>query len=90
MARHLIALDANAFQYPNGYVLELRPTTPQPTYERLVFHVDRASFQVTRTAIIDAHNNTNRFDFLRPQVNLDIPESTFRWTPPAGTSIVTP
>jgi len=83
-------LDANAFQYPNGYVLELRPTTPQPTYERLVFYVDRASFQVTRTAIIDAHNNTNRFDFLRPQVNLDIPESTFRWTPPAGTSIVTP
>lgn len=83
-------LDASAFQYPNGYVLELRPTTPQPTYERIVFYVDRTSFQVTRTAIIDARNNTNRFDFIHPRVNLDIPESTFRWTPPAGTSIVRP
>ena len=83
-------LDANQFRFPNGYVLELRPTTPQPTYERIVFYVDRASFQVVRTAVIDAQGNQNRFDFANPQVNLNVPETTFRWSPPAGTSIVRP
>ena len=83
-------LDANQFRFPNGYVLELRPTTPQPTYERIVFYVDRASFQVVRTAVIDAQGNQNRFDFSDPQVNLNIPLTTFRWSPPAGTSIVRP
>jgi outer membrane lipoprotein carrier protein len=83
-------LDANQFQYPAGYVLEARPTTPQPTYERIVFYVDRATFQVTRTALIDAQGNTNRIDFRNPQVNLEVPDSTFNWSPPAGTSIVRP
>ena len=83
-------LDANQFRFPNGYVLELRPTTPQPTYERIVFYVDRASFQVVRTAVIDAQGNQNRFDFSNPQVNLNIPLTTFRWSPPPGTSIVRP
>ena len=83
-------LDANQFRFPNGYVLELRPTTPQPTYERIVFYVDRASYQVVRTAVIDAQGNQNRFDFSNPQVNLNIPLTTFRWSPPAGTSIVRP
>ena len=83
-------LDASQFQYPTGYVLEARPTTPQPTYERIVFYVDRATFQVTRTALIDAQGNTNRIDFRNPRVNLEVPDSTFNWTPPAGTSIVRP
>lgn len=83
-------LDANQFRFPNGYVLELRPTAPQPTYERIVFYVDRASYQVVRTAVIDAQGNQNRFDFSNPQVNLNIPLTTFRWSPPAGTSIVRP
>lgn len=83
-------LDANQFQYPSGYVLEARPTTPQPTYERVVFYVDRASFQVTRTALIDAQGNTNRIEFRNPQVNLDVPESTFAWRPPANVRIIRP
>ncbi len=83
-------LDANQFQYPNGYVLELRPTSPQPTYERIVFYVDRTTFQVARTVVIDAQGNRNQFTFTRPQVNVDVPDSTFNWTPPAGTSIVRP
>jgi len=83
-------LDATQFRFPNGYVLELRPTTPQPTYERIVFYVDRASYQVARTAVIDAQGNQNRFDFTNPRVNLNLAETTFRWSPPAGTNIVRP
>ncbi len=83
-------LDANQFRFPQGHVLELRPTTPQPSYERIIFYVDRASFQVVRTAVIDAQGNQNRFDFSNPRVNTNVPEATFQWTPPAGTSIVRP
>lgn len=83
-------LDASQFRFPSGYVLELRPTTPQPTYERIIFYVDRATYQVARTAVIDAQGNQNRFDFSNPRVNTNVPESTFQWTPPAGTSIVRP
>jgi outer membrane lipoprotein carrier protein len=83
-------LDANQFRFPQGHVLELRPTTPQPSYERIIFYVDRASYQVVRTAVIDAQGNQNRFDFSNPRVNTNVPEATFQWTPPAGTSIVRP
>ena len=41
-------------------------------------------------SVIDAQGNQNRIDFMHPQVNLDIPETTFQWTPPAGTTIVHP
>ncbi|MBL8602730.1 MAG: outer membrane lipoprotein carrier protein LolA [Myxococcales bacterium] len=83
-------LDATQFRFPQGIVLELRPTTPQPTYERIVFYVDRNSYQVVRTAVIDAQGNQNRFDFSNPRVNMNLAESTFRWTPPAGTNIIRP
>ena len=83
-------LDAGSFHFPNGYVLELRPIQPSPTYDRIVFYVDRATFQIARTVLIDAQGNQNRFDFSNPQVNMNVPESTFHWTPPPGTTVIRP
>lgn len=82
-------LDNAQFRYPQGHVLELRPRQPSPSYERIVFFVSD-TFQVVRTVVIDAQGNQNRFDFERPQVNMSVPENLFRWSPPAGTSIVRP
>lgn len=84
------SLDANQFRFPDGYVLELRPLVPAPSYERIVFYIDRTTFQVVRTVVINAQGNQNRFDFTSPQVNMNIPDTTFRWTPPPGTSVVRP
>lgn len=83
-------LDAQRFQYPSGYVLELRPRQPNPSFERILFYVDGRSFQVARTVVIDAQGNTNRFDFTNVRVNMNIPPSVFQWTPPRGTQIVRP
>jgi outer membrane lipoprotein-sorting protein len=55
-----------------------------------VFFVDRGSYQVARTVIFDAQGNQNRFTFRNPRVNMNVPDSTFAWVPPAGTSIVRP
>jgi outer membrane lipoprotein carrier protein len=83
-------LDDQAGQYPGGYILELRPITANPSFERIVFYVEGQHFQVARTVVIDAQGNTNRFDFLNPRVNTHPAQTVFQWSPPAGTQVVRP
>jgi len=83
-------LDARQAQYPNGYVLELRPITPNPSFERIIFYIEPTNFQVARVVILDAQGNSNRFDFLSPRVNLNHARTIFQWTPPQGTQVNQP
>ncbi len=83
-------LDERAAAYPGGYVLELRPITANPSFERIVFYVEGQHFQVARTVVIDAQGNTNRFDFVSPRINVHPAQNVFQWTPPQGTQIVHP
>lgn len=86
-------LDARQQGFAQGHVLELRPKTPQPTYDRIVFYVDSTPARagvVHRVLIIDAAGNRNRFDFSNLQFNRNVPDTTFRWSPPAGTRRVQP
>lgn len=83
-------LSGTAGSYPGGYVLELRPIVPNPSFERIVFYVEGAHFQVVRTVVIDAQGNTNRFDFDQVHVNLAPQQTVFQWTPPSGTQIIHP
>ncbi len=80
----------SATAFPGGYVLELRPITPNPSFERVVFYVEGQHFQVASTVLIDAQGNTNRFNFLAPRVNLNPALTVFQWSPPAGTQVVRP
>jgi len=86
-------LDAKQKGYPNGYVLELRPRTPSPHYERILFYVEkdpRLSGLVRRVLIIDPNGNRNRFDFTKLQFNRRVDGSLFQWNPPAGTHSIKP
>jgi outer membrane lipoprotein carrier protein len=83
-------LDAQRYQYPTGYVLQLQPIQPNPSFERIIFFVDRASFQVASTVVLDAQGNSNRFTFTDVRVNVSPAQSVFQWTPPRGTQIVRP
>lgn len=83
-------LDSQRMQYPNGYVIELRPVQPNPSFERILFYVEPANFQVVRTAVIDAQGNSNTFTFTHPRVNTNPAPTVFQWSPPAGTQIVRP
>lgn len=80
----------SATAFPGGHVLELRPITPNPSFERVVFYVEGQHFQVASTVVIDAQGNTNRFNFLAPRVNLNPPNTVFQWAPPTGTQVVRP
>lgn len=82
------ALDPARFHFPAGYVLEGTPRTPTASCHRVLFYVDPTSFQVVRTAVINADGDENRFDLSSPRVNTGIPAPTFRWSPPPGTTVI--
>lgn len=80
----------------DGKVLELRPRTPTPHYDRVLFYVQivgegtRRSGLVRRVLIVDSQGNRNRFDFRNPRFNRNVADSRFEYTPPAGTPRVQP
>jgi outer membrane lipoprotein carrier protein len=76
--------------FPGGYALVGTPKEPTPAYSKVLFYVDLGTSQVRRVMIIDGQGNRNRFDFVNPQFNVPIPPDTFRYVPPAGTTIVRP
>lgn len=89
-------LDPDRRDFPAGYMLELLPKRPTPHFERLVFYVTIAEVGgkragiIRRVLILDAAGNRNRFDFKKPRFDRDVPDRTFRYTPPRKTDVVRP
>ena len=79
-----------------GVVLDGKPLTPNPSYELVMFYIDKDLLAkadpgaITRVLVRDAQGNKNRFDFINPKVNEAVPAADFTFTPPPGTSIVRP
>ena len=73
------------------YVLELRPRTPSPRYDRVLFFVrvvhagGRAAGVIERVVILDAVGNRNQFDFSKLRFNRAVPDSRFTLKVPKGT-----
>ena len=81
-------LDAATEGFTTGDVLELRPKTPTPHFDRILFYVERAAAVrglVRRILIIDSSGNRNRFDFSGLKFNTNVDGTPFKYTPPAGT-----
>jgi outer membrane lipoprotein carrier protein len=77
-------------KFPGGIVLVGTPKTATPAYSKVLFYVDQGTSQVRRVMIIDGQGNRNRFDFEAPKVNQAVAPELFKFTPPAGTSIIHP
>jgi outer membrane lipoprotein carrier protein len=81
-------LDGSTEGFNTGDVLELRPKTPTPHFDRILFYVERAAAVrglVRRILIIDSSGNRNRFDFSGLKFNTNVDGAPFKYTPPAGT-----
>lgn len=87
---NLKMLDAATMKFEGGYVLEGIPKEATPAYQKVIFFVDGPTSQIRRTIILDAQGNRNTFDFKTPKVNEEVPEETFKFTPPPGTQIIHP
>jgi outer membrane lipoprotein carrier protein len=83
-------LDSTTMKFEGGYVLEGTPKEATPAYQKLLMYVDGQTSQVRRVLILDAQGNRNRFDFIDPVINQDIPKGTFEFEPPKGTKIIRP
>ena len=81
-----------AGQTPYGtardYVLALEPKQPQAQVRTILFVVAPDTFDVRESVLTDGQGNVNDLVFSDIRVNTRIPETTFRWSPPAGVRVI--
>jgi outer membrane lipoprotein carrier protein len=70
------------------YRLALKPKQPQSTYKAITFVVDPKTFFVTESVLVNAQGDINDITFSELKVNTKLPDTLFKWTPPAGTKVV--
>lgn len=71
-------------------VLELVPKTPQSNLNRVILKLDRKNFLIYQTEVYDLFDNLTRITFLQIEINTNLPDSLFTFTPPSGIEILTP
>jgi outer membrane lipoprotein carrier protein len=71
-----------------SYTLLLSPKKPQAQVKKIVFSVDPRTFDVRESEITDAQGNVNHIGFSDIRVNTRLPESLFKFTPPAGVRVI--
>jgi outer membrane lipoprotein carrier protein len=84
------ATQGTQIYFPGGWVLLGTPKAVTPSYQKVLFYVDKATSQVRRVLIVDGQGNLNKFTFENPHVNDPIDSGQFTFTPPPGTNIVHP
>jgi outer membrane lipoprotein carrier protein len=73
---------------PRDYVLALTPKAPQAQVKTIVFVVDPATFDVRESVITDQQANVNDLLFSDIRFNTNVPDATFRWSPPPGVRLL--
>jgi outer membrane lipoprotein carrier protein len=66
---------------PGATVLELVPRQPTAQYARIDLVIDPATWQVTRTTVVDSSGNTNTFAFSKVDTRTPIKATTFQFHP---------
>lgn len=61
--------------------LDLVPKVPNPDYARVMFIVDRSSWNVVETTIVDPLGNTNTVRFEGLETNLGLEQASFDFVP---------
>lgn len=70
------------------YVLELIPKEPTQVLSKLVLTVEKKTFYVVQTDVIDGLGNVTRTRFTNIRTNVSLSNSIFQFTIPPGTEIL--
>jgi outer membrane lipoprotein carrier protein len=70
------------------YRLHLSPKQPQSSYKAILFVVDSKEFTVRESVLVDQQSNVNHFTFSDLKINDKVPDSVFKWAPPAGVRVI--
>jgi outer membrane lipoprotein carrier protein len=73
---------------PRDYLLALHPRQAQPQVKEVTFVVDPESFLVRESVLVDGQGNINDMLFSDIKIGSGVPDSTFRWSPPAGVRVI--
>jgi outer membrane lipoprotein carrier protein len=73
---------------PGSKVLWLKPKIPNSNYEHLLFVINSKTAVVMESVVYDHLSNKNHYFFMNPQANTGVPNSQFRFTPPAGVRVI--
>jgi len=73
-----------------NYVLELIPRAPQPNLSKIILRADRRSFQIQQTEVYDLFANLTRITFSRIEIDKQLADALFTFTPPPGVDSVAP
>jgi outer membrane lipoprotein carrier protein len=71
-----------------AYVLELTPKEPNAALAKLVLAVDKKTYVVTQSDVIDGLGNVTRTRFLDIQTNVALQDSLFHFDIPPGTEVL--
>ena len=84
------AFNAKLLKSPNeqSYLLELIPKAHEGDYKALRLTVNRQSYQVLASTVIDPVGNSNHLTFKNLKTNLGLPNSGFQFVPPKGLRII--
>ena len=80
--------DKPGYGIAGDYVLSLSPKIAEPQVKVILFVVDPKTFDVRESVITDGQGNVNDIVFADIRVNTKIPESQFKFTPPAGVRVI--
>ena len=74
---------------PTSIVLILTPKKNEGDYQKIELECDPKTFAVRSSLVVDPVGNTNHIEFLEMQLNRDLPDRGFQFTPPKGVRIIT-
>lgn len=82
--------DARLMQSPaDSYVVELIPKRHAGDYRSLLLTVDRETFAVKASTVVDPVGNSNQVTFANVRINSGLPDGAFRFSPPKGVRVIT-
>jgi outer membrane lipoprotein carrier protein len=70
------------------YLVKLLPRQKSRYYDSLYARVSRRSYLVSGLSVFDRQTNRIDYAFTKIRLNVDIPDSIFRFDPPPGTEII--
>ena len=81
-------LDSKKFGFADGFVVGLWPKDQRSPFKRVEIYMDKETYRVVRSVVVDQQGNRNRLDFYSPKTNSGLSAGAFSFAPPPGVPII--
>lgn len=80
--------EAGKYGAKDDYAVKLTPKQPSAQFKHIVLVVDPTSFQVKLSVVFTPDGGESKVFFTGVTLNKNIPDSEFKFTPPAGVRVI--